>query len=343
MSITIDNEIDTTVPVRIGDSERRQGLYLLGRSGMGKTTLIENTILQDIKNGHGVFFLDPHGDAITNLVPRIPITPLIIDPENETHSFGINPLYCANLTSIKERVDTYTRTYNIFRKIWAQDWELRPWLQLIIQNTLYVFVENQDYTLAEMPLFLTDVAFRDKLLRNVKHNPVVVEFWQHRFEGRRREWDQEQQVSAALTRIDTLLGHPYVSHIIGQHITTINFSEIMEKKQTIFVKLSASLPEDIKKFIGIILINELLTAVRKRIELPESKRHQFCIFVDEFQHFASSEDFNTLFMEARKWGIASLISHIERFGQFADNKKIAGATAASVNKVVFQLTPADSI
>src|SRR3712207_9323060 len=78
-----------------------------------------------------------------------------------------------------------------------------------------------------------------------------------------------------------------------------------------------------------------------RSEIPEEKRHQFCIFVDEFQNFASAEDFSILFTEARKYGIATAIAHQERFGQFADNKKIAGATLAAVNKVAFQLTTPD--
>ena len=108
------------------------------------------------------------------------------------------------------------------------------------------------------------------------------------------------------------------------------------------MKLPANLAADSKKFIGTIILNELLHAVRGRESLPPSKRHQFCIFVDEVQHFASSEDFVTLFTEARKYGIATTIAHQERYGQFADNKPMLGATDAAANKIAFQLSGDDA-
>src|SRR5207249_1569312 len=95
-------------------------------------------------------------------------------------------------------------------------------------------------------------------------------------------------------------------------------------------KLSANLPEDIKKFIGTILVSELLHGVRNK---SEAQRHQCCIFIDEFQNFSSSEDVRTLITEGRKFGAATTFAHQERFGQFADNQKLMGATLAAVNKV----------
>src|SRR4051812_16697800 len=218
--------------------------------------------------------------------------PLIINPTDETHSFGINLLHCQDITSITERNDTYWRAYGLFYKLWAKEWG--PWLELILTNTIYVFIENQDYTLAEVPLFLINPAFRNKLLKNVKYNLEVVDFWHDEF-GAQSQRDQDIELRSALTRIRTLLTQQYVKHIIGQRETTINFSKIIDQKQVLFAKLSASLPENIKRFIGTILISELLHADRKRNVIPEDKRHQFCIVVDEFQNFASTEDFGILF------------------------------------------------
>ena len=110
-------------------------------------------------------------------------------------------------------------------------------------------------------------------------------------------------------------------------------------QRVLLFKLSANLPVDIKKFIGTILFSELLHAVRNR---PEDKRDQFCIFVDEFQNFASSDDIRTLITEGRKFGSAITFAHQERFGQFADNQKLMGATLAAANKVLFQSTVKDS-
>jgi hypothetical protein len=134
-----------------------------------------------------------------------------------------------------------------------------------------------------------------------------------------------------------LLSHPYVKHVICQKETTIDFDRIMSRKKILLVKLSVNLPSDIKKFIGTILLSELTHAA-----LTRASRRQFCIYVDEIQNFATSEDFATLFTQARKFGIATTTAHQERYGQFADNKKMQGATAAAANKIFFQTTVRDA-
>ena len=116
----------------------------------------------------------------------------------------------------------------------------------------------------------------------------------------------------------------------------------MQERKILFVKLKKTLPGDAWRIIGTMLISNLVHAVRHREQLPEAQRHQFCIFVDEFQNFASSDDFAVLFTEARKYGIATTIAHQERYGQFADNRRIAGATLTAVNKVFFQVSVRDA-
>jgi hypothetical protein len=204
---------DTTTgeEVVIGDIARRSGLYILGKPGMGKSELMVNIARHDIGVGHSVFFLDPHGDAITDLIkyinPNIFALRILFDPEDEKYSFGINLLHCNDLSSLRERTATYTKAYNVFFKIWEDNWG--PWLQLILQNTLWAFIENPEYTLAEVPMFLNprNTAFRDYIISNIKRNPAVADFWRYEF-FQRRERDQQERVDAALTRITTLLSHP---------------------------------------------------------------------------------------------------------------------------------------
>lgn len=322
-------------PVILGDIERRSGLYILGRSGMGKTNLLVHLAVQAIENGYGLFFLDPH-DGIDRLRDTREARLLVanfalLDIKNEIYSFGINILQCKNVESWVERSDTYDRARWVFFKLFEKEFGEKPWFESIIQNTLYVFIENQDYTLAEVPRFLTNPDFRNYLLSKVRYKPDVVDFWKHQFHPR--------QAESALTRMTTLLGHDVVRHIVGQRETTLDFGKIMEERRVILVKIPATLAPDIKKFIGTILISELLHAVRSR---PEDKRNQFCIFIDEFQHFVNYEDFGILITEARKYGIATTISHQERFWQLGDNKQIIGATDATVNKVFFQLSVRDA-
>jgi hypothetical protein len=361
-SAMLSRDIKTNEEIDIGDTERRSGLYVLGKPGMGKSNFLLNLAFKDVLLDHGLFFLDPHGDAINDFMRIANISSgknlfrsmiefrsgksssvqwekektYLLDPENEKYSFGINPLYCRDVASLHERTDTYTRAFNVFHKIWEEDWGV--WLQLIIQNTLYTFIENQDYTLAEVPLFYTNENFRYHLVKNIKYNTDVKDFWLTRFEGK-RDIDQQRQVDAALTRISTLLGHPYIKHIVGQKQTTIDFSKAMEDRKIILVRLSSAMASDMVKFIGTILLSELLHAVRER---PADKRGQFCIFIDEMQNFASSEDLATLITEARKFGIATTLAHQERYGQLGDNKKMLGATLAAANKIFFQLTVKDA-
>jgi hypothetical protein len=334
MSVLIGHD-EAGQPVIIGDEERQSGLYVLGKSGTGKSTLLTTMIAQDIANGHGVFFLDPHGEAIDDLLScadynRLKNDAYILDPEDEKYSFGINLLSCKNIHSLKARTETYTRAYDVFTKLWEekeQEWGV--WLQAVVQNILYVFIENQDYTMAEMPLFLRDKTFRNMLLANMQYNPRVVEYWKHEY--------SERQAQPFITRLRMLLSHPYVDHIISQKETTIDFDRVMSRRKILLVKLSVNLPADIKKFIGTILLSELTHAALTRVS-----RRNFCIYVDEIQNFATSDDFAKLFTQARKFGIATTIAHQERYGQFADNKKMQGATAAAANKIFFQTTVRDA-
>ena len=176
--------------VTLGDIERRSGLYILGKPGMGKSALMVNIARGDMQNGHGIFFLDPHGEAIEALLRRIPSLEILqnvglFDPEDETHSFGINLLSCKDISSLHERTATYTRAYNVFYKLWED--QFGPWLQLILQNTLWAFIENPDYTLAEVPMFLNyrNEAFRNHIVNNIRYNPAVSDFWRYEFFQRR--------------------------------------------------------------------------------------------------------------------------------------------------------------
>jgi hypothetical protein len=331
--------------VSLGDRVARSGLYILGKPGMGKSALMVNLARQYIENERGLFLLDPHGETISYFLKHTTFPddgmPILLNLRDREYSFGINLLRCKDITDLTAVTDTYSRAYNVFYKLWEDSWG--PWLQLILQNTLWAFIENQEYTLADVPMFLNPryTEFRKYILSNVKLNPACVDFWKYEF-FQRRERDQQERVDAALTRINTLLTHPYIRHIIGQSETTIDFLSYlwMSSPNALLFNISANLPEDIKKFIGVILVSELLHAVRSRNEL--FRVYHYAILVDEFQNFASSDDFRTLITEGRKFGVSTIFAHQERFGQFAQNQKLMGATLAAANKVFFQLTPPDA-
>jgi hypothetical protein len=337
-AVTIGRSTDTGHDLALGDIERRSGLYVLGKPGMGKTTLLVNLILKDIAHGHGVFFLDPHGDAVDDILkrsdsPRLLTEVVELDPQHPTHTFSINLLACKDIASWRAREDTYARARAVFWKLFEND-DQATWLPLVLQNTLYAFIESPGYSLADVPEFLDNPDFRNHILSQVKYNTPASDFFRKAFHPR--------QAQPLRDRLSLLLGHPPVRHIVGQPTTTVDFAQMMQERKILLIKLSANLAPDQKRFIGMILVSELLQAVRARGELPPEERHQFCIFVDEFQNFVSSEDFAALINEGRKFAVATTIAHQERYGQLAGNRALLGATAAAANKVYFQLASEDA-
>ena len=346
-AVIIGKDAETGQAISLDDIERQSGLYILGIQGSGKTTLIKSIIEQDIENGHGVFFLDPHGDAIEDLQKRIPAKRqndvIILNPADALYSFGMNLLACPDPNNMTERSRIFAQAIDIFKKLFAnpQTEELDILLNQYLRNSFFPLIANQDYTIAEIPLFLEEKQFRDRLLQSPSIRPEVVRFWHNTFD-RMPPDDKREEIASTLRRLDHFGDFDEIRHIVGQSKTTIDFTDIMNTGKILFVKLSKTLPGDAWRIIGTILISNLVHAVLQREQLPQEKRRHFCIFVDEFQNFASSDDFAVLFTQARKYAIATTIAHQERYGQFADNKRIAGATAASVNKIFFKVSVHDA-
>jgi hypothetical protein len=182
----------------LSDSARQFGLYILGRPPVGKSWLIVNLILSDIKAGHGVFFLDPHGDAITDLLYSSELDNrfLLLDPQNTEGAFRINVLECADLEDARARSYTFTKANVVFDKLCKNTFEKKPWLQLILQNTIYAFIENEWYTIAEFPLFLRDSAFRAYIVNNIRYNRQVKDYWLNTFASKTRR-DRQAIMEAA--------------------------------------------------------------------------------------------------------------------------------------------------
>jgi hypothetical protein len=341
----LGDEVETNNPVEIGDRERRSGLYVLGKPRMGKSTLFVNMIAQDMEGGRSVFFLDPHGQAITDLFERYPHVKFaldkqclyLLDPTDNDYSFGLNPLYCPDITRLTNRQRTYDKAFSVFKRIWEKESQWGVWLERILQSLLPIFIELQEYTLAEMPLFLNDSAFRAHVLEKVKYNIDLLDYWQYKYE--------EIQAQSARNRVGSLLSDPRVRHIIGQLKPTINFEQIVksttnkEKPQFVFLRLPANLSDIAKHFIGTIIVTELFYAIETR-KGPETA-DTFCLYVDEFQHFATSQ-LARFIRESGKWGCTIALAHQDRRGQFRENEDILGATLTCANRVVFQVNESDA-
>ena len=362
MSVTIGQDVETSQEVAIGDIERRSGLYILGEPWMGKTDLLVSLMLQDIKNGHGLFFLDPHGAAIRDLRTRCSPDRRkeveVLTPESP--EFGINLLACRDSTNVQEERAAFERAYRVFRKVFGENWT--PGLYTVIANILSVFLENPDCTLADVPRFFRDAEFRNRLIGNVTIHQSAAGFW-HQVFAARGEQDQQEELQAAMTRVGMLFSHPSVSNIVGKRETTIDFTEAMEKQRILLMNIPGNLASEVKTFIGALILSELLQAVRWR---PMDKREQFCVYIDEFQHFLTNDFayqiteargepdiFDEMFAEyagisvaevakRKEYGVAYTISQQERRWHVGDEGWVFAAANAAANKIVFQLTGNDA-
>jgi hypothetical protein len=374
-------EIASNTPVTLGDIERRSSLYVLGKPGTGKSTLLKSLLLQDMQQkssntllrfseppeyiidpetkkklfldkhfliklagirenlfgsqqGVSDFFLDPHGETIDQIIKALPVNIdcekiKLLDPANNDYAFGINPLSCPDITSFTARQETFNKTYTIFKRLWEKDAHWGVWLRLILENMLPLLIET-NYTLAEGNLFLTNKKFRFHVLQQIKYNTRLVTFWQNEF--------KEEQAQAAITRISSLLSRDYVAHILGQKKTTLSFDHYVNYPgYFILRKLPPTLDDESRHFIGTIIVSELQHAIMSRKDI----KHTFCLYLDEFQLFATDE-FAKFISEGRKFGCSTTLAHQEREGQFGENEKILGATMACANKVIFQCTVKDA-
>src|SRR5205823_6024639 len=175
-----------------------------------------------------------------------------------------NLVVCPDPTDLVELTESYRRVMDVFIKVFGDENEqLGVWLEKYLHNSIYALLENQGYTIAEIPMLLENRAFRQHIASNIKINREVAEFWLERFE-RLSKKDREEQVESTLNRLNAVLGHPLVKNIVGQTQSTINFSEIMQSNSIVLLKMSRQLLQRIQTLLGTILISQLLNAAYAR-------------------------------------------------------------------------------
>ena len=344
--VSIGKDIQTDEELWIGDRERCGGLYILGKPRTGKSHLLKSLALQDAENDHGFLFIDPHEDAINDMVERLPMVRrkddiLLLDPTNAEYAFGINPLYCRNVKDLRERQLSFGQAWDVFAKVFGEeDEQLGILLSRYLGNCLSPLIENQGYTLYDIWSFLQNKPFREALLSKVKYHSEVIDFWYDEFD-RMRETDQRAEIQPLLRRIDRFRQNTYIKHVISQAAPKIDFADVMQRKQIVLLRMPPWQDDQSKSFIGTLLISQLLKTIFLRAEISENLRTPFAIYCDEFQTFATP-DFAKLFTQTGKFQIMPAVAHQERVGQFKPGDPNRGATLAAPSKVLFSLTVHDS-
>src|SRR6266487_1941005 len=332
----LGRDIQTGHYVDVPQASRREGLYLIGIPGTGKTGLIENQIIQDIKQGRGVGLLDPHGDLTRAVLSRLPPERekdvIYLDIADEDYPFGLNLFTCSNPNSAKAVQVVVDKVMHIFDKLFDLSPATTPRLRQYLRNCTQTLIVNPCFTMADMPLLLLDEHCRKKLLANVK-SLQVQGFW--KTYNRMKPSEQLDHADSTLNKLDELL-QPLTVNIVGQSTSTIDVQTIMDEGKILLVKLDAQL-DSVTNLVGSVLIALLLNAAYAR---PANKRRQFNLYADEFQRFAT-DDFATLLTEARKFGIATTIAHQARF-QPGMTDGIRATSLSAKNLVVFKVNSKDA-
>ncbi len=321
--------LDTREHVHISQASRRQGLYLIGSNGTGKSGLLTNLLLQDIAQEKGLCVLDPHGGLIEAVLQRCDKRVdevLLLDIAAKEHPCGINPFASADGDRVvSEVMDVFEKVYEVSRTT--------PRMAEVLRNSFRTITENPGLTLAEIPLLLADPSFRKRHIAHLT-DPQTVSFWR-RYESRNKR-EQDEYTESTLNKLDELL-QPLVRNIIGQSKPTINFRQIMDQRKILLVKLDARM-RDVTSLIGSLIIAGITNAAFSREAIPEKKRVQFNVYADEFQRFAT-ETFATLFSEGRKYGIATTVAH--QFREQLDEQNRA-ATRQVANMVMLRISGEDA-
>jgi hypothetical protein len=341
----LGRDIETDEIVSLGDVERRSGLYILGKPGMGKTTLMVNMILQDIEHGHGLCFLDPAGDAIEEVLKRLPDhrkqDVILLDPLDKQYAFGLNLFQCDDPTDPIQVSETLNTVLEVFAKLFTQtgNFEDAPAMFDTLFSTIILLIYNPSYTLTDVPVLLMSREASAKLIPNIRETHEDVRQWWQAYNAEKRFEERNKLTGSTRRRLQPFLTNEMVRHIVGQP-TTIDMRSIMDEGKILLVKLPRTQPQ-VTTLVGNLLIDRLLHAAYAREALREEKRRHFCLYCDEFQNYATS-DFAKLITEARKYRIATTIAHQERYGQLEVDRRVLGATLATAHKVVFQPTINDA-
>jgi CxxC-x17-CxxC domain-containing protein len=290
----------------IKTDDRRRHMYIVGKTGMGKTNLLENMAVQDIRNGNGVCYIDPHGDTAEKLLKAIPSSRIndvvYLNPADQNFPLAFN---------VMEAVDPEYRhlvasgLIGVFKKIWADSWG--PRLEYILRNAILALLEYPGSTLLGVTRILVDKKYREKVVDKIT-DPVVKQFWVDEFS----KWNDrvlQEVISPIQNKVGQFLSSSLIRNIVGQTQSSFDIRELMDAKKILILNLSKGrIGEDNSALLGAMMITKIQLAAMGRVDIPEETRKDFYLYVDEFQNFAT-ESFANILSEARKYRLDLILAN----------------------------------
>jgi hypothetical protein len=287
--------------------DRRRHTYIIGKSGTGKTTLIANMAIDDIRKGRGVAIIDPHGDLCQTILDYIPASRIndccYFNPADPEYVYPLNVLEAENETQ-KELVAS--GVISIFKKLYGNvSWG--PRLEHILRNAVLTLVNTPGSDLTHIVEILTNKVYRDKVVAGLK-NPTLVNFWRNEFD-RMDDKFQNEAVAPILNKVGQFLSSTNIRNTIAHPKSKIRIEDIMNQKKILIADLSTGkLGEDNSALLGAMLITQIQLSAMNRVFQSESERSDFYLYVDEFQNFAT-EAFIKILSEARKFRLNLIVAN----------------------------------
>jgi len=299
--------------VRIADIDRQRHLYILGQTGTGKTTLLENMLIQDIRDGKGVCYIDPHGDTAEKILGAIPENRyadlIYFNPADPKRAMGLNMLDYDKKYSFQKSAVT-NELLDIFDKLYDLKTTGGPIFEQYFRNAMLLLLDDTEnkHTLMDLPRIFINDEFRTNLLEK-ETDPSVVEFWKKEAEKAAGDMSLANVAPYINSKLNPFLSNDLVRPIIGQESSSLDFRKIMDEGKILIVNLSKGYLGDINSYLlGMIIIGKLKMAAFSRVDVPESERRDFYMYIDEFQNI-TTENISMIFSEARKYHLCLTVAN----------------------------------
>lgn len=309
--------------VFIERDDRRRHMYIIGKTGTGKTEFLKQMIAQDIKNGEGVGVVDPHGDLIEDILQTIPPERaedvILFDPSDTMRPMGLNML---EASTEEEKHYVVSSIVGLMYKLYDPNKTgiIGPRFEHAIRNAMLTVMSRPGTTFIEVVRVLTDAKFVQELLPYVQ-DPIVRRYWTDQI-AQTSDFHKSEVLDYIVSKFGRFVTNKTMRNIIGQSQSAFNFREVMDNQKILLVNLSkGKIGEENSSFLGLILVPKLLIAAMSRQNTPMDQRKDFFLYVDEFQNFATP-DFAQILSEARKYRLDLIVAN-QFIGQMEEEVKNA--------------------
>ena len=306
--------------VRMTRDDRRRHLYTVGKSGSGKSVFIQNLAIQDVINGEGVCIVDPHGDFAEYVLQHVPKERaddvIYFNPSDVDRPIGLNML---EVKTEGQKDFATQEMIAIFYKMVTDPSMIGPMFEHQMRNVMLTLMSDLENpgTIAEVPRMFTDDTYVAKWKKKLK-DPVVMAFWDKEM-AKTSDFHKSEMLGYLISKVGRFTENAMVRNIIGQSHSGFNFREVMDKKKILIVNLAKGLTGEINSnLLGMIIVSKLQMAALERANMPEDQRHDFYLYIDEFQNFIT-DSIATILSEARKYRLELIIAH-QYMKQLEDNK-----------------------